>query len=86
MVIISGDLLNTYLPVVIVCPLTSKIKKYKGNVILNPDGQNNLKAQSEILTFHVRSIAKDRLIRKIGIVTKSELEMIKQGLDDILRY
>ncbi len=27
-VIIIGDLMNTYLPVVIACPLTSKKKKY----------------------------------------------------------
>ena len=34
--IISGNVLNTYLPVVIVCPLTTKIKNYKGNLVLLP--------------------------------------------------
>jgi mRNA interferase MazF len=29
-VIVSGNLMNTYLNVVICCPLTSKIKNYKG--------------------------------------------------------
>ena len=36
-VIISGDMLNKYLQVVIVCPLTTSIKNYKGNVIIKPE-------------------------------------------------
>jgi mRNA interferase MazF len=40
--IISGNLLNEHLPVVICCPLTTKIKNYKGNIILEPDQENNL--------------------------------------------
>ncbi len=35
-VIVSGNLLNTHLPVVITIPLTSKIKNYKGNPVLQP--------------------------------------------------
>jgi len=85
-VIISGNLLNKYLQVVIACPLTSKIKNYKGNVILIPTEQNGLTEKSEIMTFHIRSISKLRLIRKIGIVTKEELAELKVGLNDILKY
>jgi len=33
-VIISGDLMNTYLPLVIACPLTLKIKNYKRGIVL----------------------------------------------------
>ncbi len=85
-VIISGDLLNKYLEVVIVCPLTTKIKNYKGNVILSPNPANNLELPSEILTFHVRSISKKRLQKRIGEITDEELEGIKSTLGDILRY
>lgn len=85
-VIISGNMLNHYLPVVIVCPLTSKIKNYKGNIILKPDEENGLTEPSEIMIFHIRSISKERLVRKIGEVTGSELAGLKLGLDDILRY
>lgn len=35
-VIVSGNLMNRYLDVVMVCPLTSKVKNYKGNIRLNP--------------------------------------------------
>ena len=85
-VIISGDMLNKYLDVVITCPLTTKIKDYKGNVILHPDDQNGLKEKSEIMIFHIRSVSKNRLVKKIGTISKEELSQLKQGLDDILRY
>ena len=63
-VIISGNLLNTYMPIVIACPLTSKIKNYKGNIVLQPTKQNGLDQISEVLVFHVRSISKNRLAKK----------------------
>ena len=84
--IISGNMLNTHLKIVIACPLTSKIKAYKGNVVLKPSKLNGLTKKSEIITFHVRSISKDRLVRKIGSITSEQLADLKQGLDDILRY
>jgi mRNA interferase MazF len=86
LLIISGNLLNTYLNVVICCPLTTKVKNYKGNLILNPDNINNLSETSEVLTFHVRSVSKSRLIKKIGSVTKEDLKLVKKCLDEILTY
>jgi len=86
LVIISGNLLNAHLKVIIACPLTTKVKNYKGNVVLKPSTTNKLDRISEILVFHIRSISKDRLVRKIGIITKGELASLKKGLDDILRY
>jgi mRNA interferase MazF len=85
-VIISGNVLNQYMPVVIVCPLTTKIKGYKGNIILEPDQENGLDEKSEVMVFQIRSVSKDRLIRKIGTISGSELEMMKQGLNEILKY
>ena len=85
-VIISGNLLNKHLKVVIVCPLTTRIKNYKGNVILDPDHQNGLKKRSEILVFHVQSVAKEKLKEKLGTISSGHLIEIKQTLDDILRY
>lgn len=84
--IISGNLLNTHAPVVIICPITSKIKRYKGNPVLMPDVVNNLKNESEVMIYHVRSIAKERLVNKVGDVTQVTVSMIIQTLNDILRY
>ncbi len=85
-VIISGNLLNKYLQIVIACPLTTKIKGYKGNIILEPNNQNGLLKKSEVMVFHIRSISKERLVKKIGSITSKQLSEIKQGLRDILRY
>jgi mRNA interferase MazF len=85
-VIISGNVVNTLLNVVIACPLTTKIKNYKGNVVLEPNPENGLSQKSEILIFHVRSVSKERLVKKIGTITSKQLETLKQGLNDILKY
>jgi mRNA interferase MazF len=85
-VIISGNVLNQYLPVIITCPLTTKIKNYKGNVVLDPNDENGLTEKSEIVVFQSRSISKDRLVNKIGRISEDQLQQLKQGLDDILRY
>ena len=84
--IISGNMLNKHLEIVIVCPLTTKIKNYKGNLVLTPTKQNGLDSTSEILTFHIRSISKNRLIKKVGKIEEEELAQIKIGLNEILRY
>jgi len=85
-VVLSGNLLNQHLPVIIVAPLTTKIKNYKGNPILSPNKENGLKSESEILIFHIRSISKDRFIEKVGTIEKSELQMAIKTLNDILTY
>ena len=85
-VIISGNLLNKYLQIVIACPLTTKIKGYKGNIILEPNNQNGLLKKSEVMVFHIRSISKERLVKKTGSITSKQLSEIKQGLRDVLRY
>ena len=85
-VIISGNLMNKYLQVVIVCPLTTSIKNYKGNLILNPNENNRLEKISEVLTFHVRSVSKTRLDKKIGKIPLKDVEVIKKTLNDILKF
>ncbi len=85
-VIISGNLLNQHLKIVIACPLTTSIKNYKGNIILEPDSENGLKAKSEILLFHIRSISKERFIKKVGKIRKDKIDELILNLNDILRY
>lgn len=85
-VIISGNILNEHLNIVIVAPLTTKIKRYKGNPILMPTSNNGLKNESEILVFHIRSISKARLINKIGKIESGELDRALKTLNEILKY
>lgn len=84
--IISGNVLNTYTKIVIACPLTTKIKNYKGNIVLQANKTNGLAATSEVLTFHIRSLSKERLVKRIGIVSKEDVGVVKKCLGDILKY
>ncbi|MFD2529011.1 type II toxin-antitoxin system PemK/MazF family toxin [Polaribacter marinaquae] len=85
-VIISGNMLNKHLQVVIVCPLTTSVKNYKGNLVLEPSEINGLSKTSEVLTFHVRSVSKTRLDKKIGKIPLKDVEVIKKTLNDILKF
>ncbi len=85
-VVISGNTLNKNLGVVIVCPITSSVHNYEGNPVLSPSKENGLQVLSEIMVFHIRSISKERFKKKIGIITKNELEKVKNTLNDILKY
>lgn len=85
-VVLSGNLLNKYLNVVIVAPLTTKIKKYKGNPVLTPNKTNGLKDESEMLIFHIRSVSKDRLVERSGVIDPGELDLAVKTLNDILKY
>lgn len=85
-VIISGNAMNDNLDVLIVCPLTTSIKNYKGCLLLKKNTQNKLTKDSEVLTFHVRSISKERLIKKVGEISDDQLKEIKMGLIEILHY
>ena len=85
-VVLSGNLLNEHLNILIVAPLTTKLKRYKGNPILKPSKSNGLKSESELLIFHIRSISKDRLISKQGNIEAIELTNAIKTLNDILKY
>jgi mRNA interferase MazF len=85
-VIISGPSMNTALQIIIVCPLTSVIKNIKGCVIIEKNSINNLKKDSEVLVLQIRTISKHRLIKKLGSITNSQLELIKEGVNLYLNY
>lgn len=79
-VIISGNTLNDTLPIVIVVPITSKVKSYPTCVLLRADKTSGLKKDSEAVTFQIRVLAKTRLTMRIGRVAREELRDILKGL------
>lgn len=85
-VIISGNAMNDNLGLVIVCPISSKIKNFIGDIILEPSIENGLIYKSEILIIQVRTISKNRLISKTGHLSDSELYQIIFNLNKILKY
>lgn len=85
-VVVSGNAMNDHSGICIVCPLTSKVKNFAGCVVVQPDEDNQLRQASEILTFQIRTIAKQRLANRIGAITPVQLQAVKNGLLDILTY
>lgn len=85
-VVISGNAVNQNAPNVIICPITTRIKKYYGDVILEPNPENGLTAVSEILNIHIRSISKNRLVTRLGSISKSELAKTHKVIADMLKY
>lgn len=85
-VIISGNAMNDSLGIFIVCPISTRIKNYAGCLILKRNKINNLSSDSEIITFQIRTAAKERLVKKIGEITDQELREIIDLLNDVLTY
>ncbi len=85
-VIISGDTLNDALPIVIVVPVSSKIKSYPACVVLKADKTSGLKKDSEAISFQIRALAKKRLTKRIGRITADELRGILRGLFVVLTH
>ena len=85
-VVISGNAMNDNLNIAIVCPISSKVKGYAGCLLVKSTPENGLPLDSEVITFQVRTISKERLISKLGTITNEQLAKIKQGLSEIMTY
>ncbi len=85
-VIISGNGMNANLNMSIICPLTTKIKNFIGDIILEPDDTNGLKETSEILSFQIRVLTHKRFIKKLGLVTDAEMNKIIENINKIFKY
>jgi mRNA interferase MazF len=84
--VISGNLANQYAPVVVCCPLTTQLKNYFGNPVLQPDKINGLKKPSEVMVIHIRSVAKQRLKKRIGHVSQPVMQQCIQTLNDLMTF
>ncbi len=83
-VIISGDSFNENWSMFIICPLTSKIKEFYGDVILNPDKQNWLTSKSEILVHHIRGLSIQRFTKKIWSINPNKISSLIKWLNQLL--
>lgn len=84
--VISGNMMNNNLPVCIVCPISAQVKNYPTCVAVTASPANKLKDNSEILTFQIRAISQNRIVKKIGHITNTQLAQIFAGLHDVLTY
>jgi mRNA interferase MazF len=82
-VIIQTNLLNEFHPSTLICPLTSKV---------NTDIQllrvhlkkSQLDKASDILVDQIRAIDNSRLIKKLGALTKEQIQTLKTNIRIVL--
>ncbi len=82
--VLSVDLFNSGpASLVIVCPVTSRNRKIRSHVeIIPPEG--GLVVTSYILSEHIRSVTKDRLVRRLGSVSTATVEAVEERLRILL--
>ncbi|HZG26292.1 MAG TPA: type II toxin-antitoxin system PemK/MazF family toxin [Chitinophagaceae bacterium] len=76
------------LPFKIIVPLTDWKDRYgvaPWMIKLSPDKDNNLTKDSSVDCFQIRSVAEERLIRKIGYVNPDVMERIRKSIAIVLK-
>lgn len=82
--IVSGNTFNENGALVIVMPLTTKIKNFYWWKVLSPNAKNWLTEISEVLTFQIRTISTNRLKQKIGNISHEDMWTLIEWLQNIL--
>jgi mRNA interferase MazF len=78
--IVSENLFNqSYADLVIVIPITSKQKNIRSHVLI-VRGEGGLTMESYAKCEDVRSISKQRLMKRLGKVTKQTIENVEEKL------
>lgn len=86
-VIVSDDELGI-LPLRVIVPLTDwkeHFTKAVWQVKIETDGENNLTKTSSADCFQVRSVSKERFVRKIGAVSDEKMSEIEKALAKVLK-
>jgi mRNA-degrading endonuclease toxin of MazEF toxin-antitoxin module len=76
---------DTNLPTVLLVPLTTQQDslRFSGTVLIEPDSENNLSNISVAIVFQLTALDKNSLERKIGKISKQNLEEIWEAFDEI---
>ncbi len=83
--IIQTDLLNTFHPSTIVCPLTTNVKPEAEILRIHlTKGSAKLKEDCDIMIDQIRAIDNKRLIKKIGELSDEQILLIKSNLSIVL--
>lgn len=85
--IIVNDNALGKLPLKIIVPITDWKERYNvapWMIKLNPNNLNGLSKESSADCFQIRSVAQERLIKKIGVVEVETLNKIKNAISKVL--
>jgi mRNA interferase MazF len=78
-VVVSDNLMNTYLQTVVVCPLTTSVHPgWRSRIQLVVKGR-----ESEIAVDQIRTISTIRLIRRVGRLTGDEAMRLRMLISEM---
>ena len=79
--VVQCDLANERIPTVTVVPLTSNLRagRFLFTVTV-PAAESGLRADSVILVFHLRTLDKTRLVRKMGHLQPDTMSKVEEAL------
>ena len=79
-IVVSPDVMNRNLKTVIVCPLTTSLKNYPTRVKLNIAGK-----EGAVALDHIRSIDKERLVKRITNLSQTQINVIQNNLIEMFK-
>ena len=84
--IVSPDEMNNYLQSVIVAPLTSNFRNIPSRVKIIANYRNGLSETSYVALDQIKTIDKNRCMKKIGAISDTDAMTIADLLVEIFQY
>lgn len=84
-VIVQDDAFLGTLPTVLIVPFTGsqRATRFPGTVLVQPDGQNGLRAPSVALVFQTRVLDQRYCLQRLGVLDPTTLDQIFVELDKL---
>jgi mRNA interferase MazF len=80
--VIQNDIGNRYSPLTIVAAITSKVSPvpYPVEVVIEPTSANGLSGRSAIRLDQIRTVDRQRLIRRLGQIDSSAMTKVDEAI------
>ena len=80
--VIQNDIGNKYSPLTIVAAITSKVSlaPYPVEVVIEPTSSNGLGVRSAIRLDQIRTVDRQRLIRRLGQIDRSSMTKVDEAI------
>jgi mRNA-degrading endonuclease toxin of MazEF toxin-antitoxin module len=84
-VILQDGAFLTTLPTILIVPFTGsqKAMRFPGTVLVQPDGQNDLRVPSVALVFQMRTLDRRYFLYRLGVLDAATLDQIFAELDKL---
>jgi mRNA interferase MazF len=80
-VVVQNDLANRSSNTVTIIPISSQTSRIFSFQVAIPAGEGGLSQTSKALCEQIRTVAKERLVEKLGHLTPERMEQIRNALD-----